>query len=169
MIARKYARALLSSALKENAAESVKKEIDVLSGLMKQKKYFNFFASRSVRPEEKLEIFSSLSPLMKAFLRVVIDNKREEDICLISCEYAELLNLRNNVLGATVSSKAPLTDEQMASIKRKLARSTGKKIDIGFKADRSIIGGVKIKYGSKVMDGTVSGMLEGYLDRLTRR
>ncbi len=169
MIARRYARALLSSALKEGAAESVKKELSALAGLMKHGKYFNFFTSRSVRPDEKLEMFSSFSPLMKAFLRVVIDNKREEDICLISCEYAELLNLRNNILEATVSSRQPLTEEQMATIKRKLARGTGKKIDISCKADKSIIGGVKIKYGSKVIDGTVSGMLEGYLNRLTRR
>lgn len=169
MIPRKYARALLSSALKENAAESVKKEIAALAGLIDKKKYCDFFTDRLVGRDEKLEALPSLSPLMKAFLMVVIDNKREEDICLISREYAELLNLRNNVLEATVSSKAPLTEDQMAAIKRKLARSSGKKIDIRFKADKSIIGGVKIKYGSKVMDGTVSGMLEGYLNRLTRR
>ena len=169
MIPRKYARALLSSALKENAAESVKKEIAVLAGLMDQKKYCDFFTDRLIGRDEKLEALSSLSPLMKAFLRVVIDNKREDEIRFISCEYAELLNLRNNILEATVSSRAPLTDEQMAAIKRKLARSSGKKIDISFKADKSIIGGVKIKYGSKVMDGTVSGMLQGYLNRLTRR
>jgi F-type H+-transporting ATPase subunit delta len=169
MMARKYARALLSSSLKEGAAESVKKEIAALAGLMKKKKYFNFFTSRSVRPDEKLETFSSFSPLMKAFLRVVIENKREEDICLISCEYAELLNIRNNILEAAVSSRTPLTEEQMAAIKRKLARNTGKKIDISFKADRSIIGGVKIRYGSRVVDGTVSGMLKGYLNQLTRR
>jgi F-type H+-transporting ATPase subunit delta len=169
MIARRYARALLSSALKEGNAEAVKKELSALAGLLKQKKYFNFFTSRSVQPDEKLEMFSSFSPLMKAFLKLVIENKREEDICLISREYAELLNIRNNVMEATVSSNMPLTEEQMATIKRKLARSTGKKIEISFKANKSIIGGVKIKYGSKVMDGTVSGMLNGYLSQLTRR
>jgi len=168
-MARKYARALLSSSLNEGAAESVKKEIAILAELMENKKYFKFFTDRLVRPEEKLGILSSLSPLMKAFLRVVIDNKREEDIRLISCEYNELFNLRNNILEATVSSRAPLTEEQMAAIKKKLGRSTGKKINICFKPDKNIIGGVKIKYGSKIIDGTVSGMLEGYLNRLTRR
>ena len=169
MIARRYAMALLALSVKEGNEELIKKELGSLSELMKQKKYFRFFSDRMITPGKKLDAASSLSPLMRAFLRLVIENKREEELCLISKEYSWLLDQRNNVMNAEVFSKLPLTPDQRSKIKGKLEKSTGKKMNVSYSADKCIIGGVRIKYGSKVIDGTVSGMLEGYLDQLIRR
>jgi len=167
MVARRYARALLELSLKENNSESVRKEIVAVGDLMKQKKYFRFFTDRMVRAGEKLEALGSLSPLTRDFLRLVIANKREEYLYLISKEYVDLLNDRNNVVDGTVSSRMPLTDEQKTRIKNKLERYLAKKVNLNFRTDKRIIGGASISYGTKVIDGTISGMLNGLLTQLT--
>jgi len=108
-----------------------------------------------------------LSPLTRDFLRLVIANKREEDLYLISREYVDLLNKRNNAIDVSVSSKVPMTADQRTKLTRKLERSLAKKVNVNFLTDKKIIGGFCVRYGDSVIDGTVSGLLKGYLKRLT--
>ena len=167
MIARRYARALLELSLKENSSGAVRREIVTLGSMMRQKKYFMFFTDRIVKSSEKLEALGSFSPLTRDFMRLVIANKREEYIDLISREYVELLNQKENIIDGIVSSRFPLSAGQKARIKGKLEKHTAKKINLSYRTDRKIIGGVRIQYGSKVIDGTVSGMLGDLLSQLT--
>ena len=167
MIARRYARALLELSLKENSSDAVRKEIVALGSMMRQKKYFNYFTDRIVRNNEKLEALGSFRPLTKDFMRLVIANKREEYIDLISREYVELLNQKENIVDGMVFSRLPLSAEQKARIKDKLEKHIAKKINLIYRTDKKIIGGVRIQYGSKVIDGTVSGMLNDLLAQLT--
>lgn len=167
MIARRYARALLELSLKENAGESARKEMIAVGNLMRREKYFRFFTDRMVRAGEKLEALGPLSPLTRDFLRLVIANKREEYLYLISREFVELLNNRNNVIDGVVSSRTPLKEEQKIRLKDKLEKHLAKKVNLSYRTDNKIIGGVRIQYGSRVIDGTVSGMLKGLLAQLT--
>lgn len=167
MIARRYAKALLELSLKGNTSESVRKEMTAVGNLMRREKYFKFFTDRMVRAGEKLEAIGSLSPLTRDFLRLVIANKREEYLYLISREFVGLLNNRNNVIDGVVSSKMPLNMEQKIRLKVKLEKQLAKKVNLSYRTDNKIIGGVRIQYGSRVIDGTVSGMLKGLLTQLT--
>jgi F0F1-type ATP synthase delta subunit len=53
------------------------------------------------------------------------------------------------------------------TIQGKLEKHTAKKVNLSYRTDKKIIGGVRIQYGSKVIDGTVSGMLKDLLAQLT--
>ena len=167
MIARRYAKALLELSLKENSSGAVRREISALGSMMRQKKNFNFFTDRLVKNSEKLEVLASFSPLTRDFMRLVIANKREEYIDLISREYVELLNQKENIVDSIVSSRAPLNTRQKTAIRLKLEKKLTKKVNLSYMTDKSIIGGVRIQYGSKVIDGTVSGMLKDLLMQLT--
>jgi len=167
MIARRYARALIELSIKEKASDAVRKEIVALGSMMRRKKYFRFFTDRLVKSSEKLEALASLSPLTRDFMRLVIANKREEYIDLISREYVELLNQRENVVDGIVSSRVLLSAGQKMRIKDKLEKKTAKKVNLSYRTDKKIIGGLRIQYGSKVIDGTVSGMLGDLLSQLT--
>ena len=167
MIARRYARALLELSLKDNSSGAVRREISALGSMMRQKKNFNFFTDRLVKNSEKLEVLTSFSPLTRDFMRLIIANKREEYIDLISREYVELLNQKENIVDGIVSSRAPLSAGQKMRIKGKLEKKLAKKVNLNYITDKKIIGGVRIQYGSKVIDGTVSGMLGDLLSQLT--
>ena len=167
MIARRYAKALLELSLKDNSSGAVRREIVNLGSMMRQKKNFNFFTGRLIKNSEKLEALGSFSPLTRDFMRLVIANKREEYIDLISREYVELLNQKENIVDGIVSSRAPLSAGQKMAIQGKLQKHTAKKVNLSYRTDKNIIGGVRIQYGSKVIDGTVSGMLKDLLAHLT--
>jgi F-type H+-transporting ATPase subunit delta len=60
---------------------------------------------------------------------------------------------------ARVESAAPLASDLQTQIQTSLARSYGKGLDISFAQNPELIGGVRIKVGSDVYDGSVQGRL----------
>ena len=61
---------------------------------------------------------------------------------------------------AEVTSALPLSQDEEASVKKDVLSKSGAK-DISFHVDPSILGGLVIKVGDKVLDGSVAGKLEG--------
>jgi len=60
---------------------------------------------------------------------------------------------------ARVESAAPLASDLQTQIQTSLARSYGKGLDISFAQNPELLGGVRIKVGSDVYDGSVQGRL----------
>ena len=61
---------------------------------------------------------------------------------------------------AEVTSALPLSKDEEASVKNDVLSKSGAK-DVAFRVDPSILGGLVIKVGDKVLDGSVAGKLEG--------
>ena len=61
---------------------------------------------------------------------------------------------------AEVTSALPLSAEEQAAVRQDVLSRVGAK-DVDFRVDPSILGGLVIRVGDKVMDGSVAGKLEG--------
>ncbi len=61
---------------------------------------------------------------------------------------------------AVVTSALPLTDKEQETVKKDVLAKLGGKGDVSFKVDPSILGGLVIRVGDKILDGSVSGQLE---------
>jgi F-type H+-transporting ATPase subunit b len=62
---------------------------------------------------------------------------------------------------AEVTSALPLSNEEQASVKKNVLDKMGANVAIEFRVDPQILGGLVIRIGDKVLDGSVSGQLEG--------
>lgn len=62
---------------------------------------------------------------------------------------------------AHVTTALPLTPDEQDNIKQSLATQIGQDAEINFKVNPSILGGLIIRVGDKVVDGSVAGQLEG--------
>jgi len=62
---------------------------------------------------------------------------------------------------AHVTTALPLTPNEQDNIKQSLAAKIGQDAEINFKVNPSILGGLIIRVGDKVVDGSVAGQLEG--------
>jgi len=67
---------------------------------------------------------------------------------------------------AEVTSALPLTNEEQASVKKDVLAKIGKQASISFRIDPAILGGLIIRVGDKVLDGSVAGKLEGLRQNL---
>ena len=99
-------------------------------------------------------------------LRLLLEKRREPEFELVREEYARLRRLEGNVVYAVITSAAVLPQDQQVALIDKLTSKTGKKVEAVFKVDLALLGGVRVAYGSYVLDGSVRGSLERLADKL---
>jgi F-type H+-transporting ATPase subunit b len=61
---------------------------------------------------------------------------------------------------AEVTSALPLTSEEQESVKRDILSKTGSQATVTFRVDPAILGGLVVRVGDKVLDGSVAGQLQ---------
>ncbi len=167
-IARPYAKALFEIAVKGNLKEwqSIMEICTLFSKDNIAKKYlasykgsanslYDFFESIF----EKSGVSSSPKEF-KGFLSLLIKNDRVELIPDISQLFIKEANKSNNILLATITSAMPISDSEKDIIVTNLSKKFGKKIEAVVTIDEALIGGIIIKVGNSIIDGTIKGRLE---------
>ena len=89
------------------------------------------------------------------FLQVLIEKGRTGYLSDIQKAYAKLLDDRNGIADATVTSAFPLKEEEAKNIALALGKAVGKTIRLEVVVDPSLVAGVRLKYGDKIIDGSV--------------
>jgi len=72
-------------------------------------------------------------------------------------------------LTVKVSSAVPLTEEEQAVLREKLEARFSQNLDLRFEVERSLLGGIVVRVGDKVMDGSVKGKLDALKQTLAPR
>ena len=80
--------------------------------------------------------------------------------------YREIYNEDNGILTVNVVSAVELTDTQKASLKEKLDKRTGKNVQLCCKVDPDCIGGIRVDYLDRRIDGTIAGRLASMAKQL---
>ena len=74
--------------------------------------------------------------------------------------YRESYNEENGILPVKAVTAVALTDAQREKLAGKLARITGKTIELENRVDPAVLGGVRLDYDGKRVDDTVSHRLD---------
>ncbi|HCX04466.1 MAG TPA: ATP synthase F1 subunit delta, partial [Clostridiales bacterium] len=85
--------------------------------------------------------------------------RRITSIFEIIKEYEKLVDQHNGVVKADAYTTMPLDEATISSLEEKLSKVTDKKVKLTNKIDETLIGGVKIILGDKVIDGTIKKKL----------
>jgi F-type H+-transporting ATPase subunit delta len=97
---------------------------------------------------------------------ILIDRHREDQISEVVDGFIELANDARGIAEAKVYSVRPLTDEERAAISQTFAEKIGKQwLRIENIVDTNLLGGIKLRIGNRIYDGS----LRGKLDRLERK
>lgn len=104
--------------------------------------------------------------LFKSFLFVLIDHRRTPLFAAIRQSFQAQLDELSGAARAEVSSSTALPDEQKAALLAKLAAKTGKKVVCNYTVDPALLGGVTVRMGSKVYDGSVRGQFDALRRKL---
>lgn len=81
-------------------------------------------------------------------------------------EFTRRYNVDHNIAEAVVTSAVKLSEEQLAALKEKLEKLSGKKISLLQKTDASVLAGLRVELEGKQLDGTVQGRLAGISRKL---
>lgn len=166
-VARRYATALADVVLKSGETEIVKNELKTWEELIASSSELqNAFANPAIAHLNKEKVLESLlekakpSKTTSNFLRILLRNSRLTELAEINDKFKSVLDERNSVVSAEVTSARPLTDAEKAEFQANIARLTGKQVNLNFSINENIIGGVVTRVGSTVYDGSVKTQLE---------
>ncbi len=173
-VARRYAGALADIVIKTGEVEPVKNELKTWEEMMSSNsELLNAFRNPAIAHASKEKVLESLIEKTKPtkttanFLRILLRNSRLTEIREINERFAGVLDERNGLITAEVTSARPLTDADKAELETTLAKLTGgKQVNLTFKIDENIIGGVITRVGSTVYDGSVKTQLEELRNKL---
>ena len=93
------------------------------------------------------------------FVRVLAENGRLDVLAEIRAQYEVLKNEREGVVEAVITSAFEMDQAQLADLVARLEKKTGRKVRTRVSVDKSLIGGVKIAIGDKVIDGSARAQL----------
>jgi len=100
-----------------------------------------------------------LSGEMENLVRILAENGRLDVLDEIRAQYEALKNDREGVIEADVVSAFELDKAQLADLVGRLEKHSGRKVKARVSVDKSLIGGVKIVLGDKVIDGSARAQL----------
>ena len=171
-LAERYAGALVDVALENKQADQVKQELAAFAAMVRESAELHaFLANPSIARASKHAAIEQLvarmgaSRTLRNYLFVIVDQRRAGMLPEIEEAFSTLLDARQGITQATVTSAADLTANERAELDAALAKLTGKKVQAQFKTDASLIGGAVVRIGSTIYDGSVRAQL----DRLRAR
>jgi F-type H+-transporting ATPase subunit delta len=172
-IARRYASALADSVISSGNANDVRGEMkkwgELISTNADPKKTFGNPAIGKSKKEGVLEgLIGRTRPTSTTanFLRVLLQNDRLTNLSEINEKFESVMEERGGLLQAHVASAHELSEVQKNELKTNLEKLTGKRINLNFRTDADLIGGVVTRVGSIVYDGSVRTQLENLREQL---
>lgn len=96
---------------------------------------------------------------IKSFIRVVIKNKDVKKINKIIRAFADYYNVKEGKMEITITTAEQIKN-QLSSIQKKLKDNFGKDIELKIEIDPTMIGGIILKYGDNVTDGSIRRKVE---------
>lgn len=105
-------------------------------------------------------------PEVRNFLYLLLKEGRIEMLDDILFEFRELAEKGAGRKVAEISSAVPLTEEEQGALRQRLTARFGPDLDFRFHVEPALLGGVVVRVGDQIMDGTVAGKLEALRQRL---
>jgi F-type H+-transporting ATPase subunit delta len=103
---------------------------------------------------------AGLSSLVRDFLGVVAGNRRLFAIPAIIEVFLHKLAARRGEVNAQVTAAQRLSEAQVAALDEQLRRSIGSRVAVDVRVDPGLIGGMIVRVGSRMVDGSVRGKLQ---------
>ncbi len=170
--ASRYARALFAAALKQDIVASVGDDLATIAALLNgSAKFSHLLENPEIPRSEKLGLLERLfsdrvTALTMQAVRLMLQKGRQDSFVEVQRHYAELRRRHENVLKVEITSAELLSAEHEKALIAKLKSATGKDIESTTSVDPKLMGGVRIRYGDFVLDGSVRNSLARMREKL---
>lgn len=167
-----YAQALYALAKEENLDKQILQEMDILlQAFDREPAFLRLLGAPNLPKVERCAILDDsfrdkVHIYLLNFLKILTERgyaKLFGDCCKA---YRDQYNTDNGILPVQAVTAVALTETQHVRLTEKLAKLTGKTIELTNRVDPSVLGGVRLDYDGKRVDGTVQSRLNSIRDLL---
>lgn len=162
LISKTYGEALFELAMEQNALEAVAEEVQVILEVFAENQDFMKLLNHpKISKEEKISVIEhsfkgKMSDTIVGFLVIIVQKGRHNDISDIFQYFITEVKEYKNIGVVFVTSATGLTEQQKKDIEEKLLKTTKYvAFEMHFSVDVSLIGGMVIRIGDRVVDSSI--------------
>jgi F-type H+-transporting ATPase subunit delta len=163
--ARRYAKGLLGIALESGQSDALLSELDGLAKTLSgSAELRQFVGSPIIKNDMKRrvlgEVFPKASLVLRSMFDLLMTRGRLSLLGSIAAAFQELHNAHHGIVDAVVTSAYELGAVDLESLRQALEHKTGKMVRVHAAVDADLLGGVTVRVGDTVHDGSVRHSLE---------
>jgi F-type H+-transporting ATPase subunit delta len=164
-VAKRYARALFDAAVEQKAVEAVLQDLKTAVTSIANEPAFQDLllhpnVDTSVKEELLQKVFGGkVHELVMGVLILIVKRDRSDMLTFLLSEYTKIANEHSGKTTAIVYSPLPLTEQEAQSVANTFGTVTGKKVEIENVLEPTLIGGIQVRIGDRIYDGSLSGKL----------
>jgi F-type H+-transporting ATPase subunit delta len=174
-VSSRYARALVEVVLEQkvNADEARQQLNSIAEAVRESVDLRRVWESPAVPAEQKRAVLDGIVGQMNAvkairnFMAVIIDHRRIPMLDEIVRQFAVELDAQLGFVEARISSARELLPEEKGELESQVERLTSKKVRAHYASNPALLGGVMVRVGSTIYDGSVRGRLEKMKEQLS--
>ena len=169
--ARRYAEAAFEVAQRDDSVDTWRAELDTAASIVEDEQVARMLANPAVALETRLELADSLFGTIvgrpvRNLIGLMLRRGRIEQLPRVAAEFRRLDNARKGITLATATSAAPLNDEEVRALTARVEQLTGGRVELDVQVDPSLLGGLVVRVGDRLIDGSVRGRLERLRNQL---
>jgi F-type H+-transporting ATPase subunit delta len=166
-LAERYAAALFELADERHALDAVANDLRELRTMLQESPdLMRLLRSPVLAREDQAKAIAALgeraglSALTRDFLGVVAGNRRLFATPAMIEAYLNQLAARRGEVTAEVTTAQPLNETQRNTLSEQLRRAVGRRVTVDLRVDPSLLGGMIVKVGSRMIDGSLKNRLQ---------
>jgi F-type H+-transporting ATPase subunit delta len=169
--ARRYAEAAFQVAQRDGTLETWRAELDEAAAVTADEQVERMLANPAVALETRLEMAQSIfgkvvsKPVLN-LIGLMLRRGRIDQLPRVAAEFRRLDNARQGITLATATSAAPLSPEDVRALTARMEQFTGGRVELDLQVDPSLLGGLVVRVGDRLIDGSVRGRLERLRNQL---
>lgn len=175
LVSKTYGEALFEVAMEsgEDKAGELLEEIDVLRKILLDNPRFDELMKHPGIPkQEKLQVADTVfrgrvSDELVNFLEIIVSKERYRDLPAVFEYFTEKVKEQKKIGVAYVAAAAELSDSQKSAVRSRLLETSGyREMEMHYETDPSLIGGMVIRIGDRVVDSSIRTKLDSLTKQL---
>lgn len=164
-VARVYSQALFDAAKENDSLDEIHGQLGQIADAVAadrdlQAFFFSPYFSSAEKREGIGKAISGANPELVNFLELLAEKHRMPALFRIRRRFDQVWGRENKRLEVTVTSAVELDPGVVESIGTEIERKTGQSVELTGKVDDSIIGGLVLQVGNRVLDASIHSRLE---------
>lgn len=168
--AKRYARAIFELAQEQGQVAEWHERVEQVRDLMSDPEVARVLTNPTIATERRMALVSGAPHVFDAeatnLAKLLIESNRVRDVVGIAEEFQRLADEASGRVRATVTTAVELNPADRNSVADGLSKRLGKDVVLDVLVDPSILGGLKLQYGDRLVDASVATRLQQLRRRL---
>ena len=169
--AKRYAQAAFDIAREQQALDAWERDLGRAVGVLQNREVAEFFDSPAIPEDAKQQAITQLLPgeaerYVRNLLLLLLERRRLAQLPQVAEVFRELVLRERGIAIADVTTAVDLTPQESEQVRERLRNLVGKAVEMRTHVDPGIIGGIVVRVGDDLIDGSVRTQLKDLRQRM---